>query len=76
MLDPNTPNAHERVKAAGAIWRPRPKRRELDWKTAREFGLQKRVVEEKLDQVLYISRYAHADVYIFLSIVAYTNICV
>jgi hypothetical protein len=39
----------ERVKAAGAIWRSRHKLWELDWKTAREFGLQERVVEEPLD---------------------------
>ncbi len=39
----------ERVKAAGAIWRPRHKLWEVDWKTVREFGLQERVVEETLD---------------------------
>ena len=39
----------ERVKAAGAIWRHKHKLWELDWKTAREFGLQERVVEETLD---------------------------
>jgi hypothetical protein len=39
----------ERVKAAGAIWRHKYKLWELDWKIAREFGLQERVVEETLD---------------------------
>jgi hypothetical protein len=38
----------EGVKAAGAIWRHKHKLWELDWKTAREFGLQERVVEETL----------------------------
>jgi hypothetical protein len=39
----------ERVKAAGAIWRHQHKWWELDWKTAREFGLQERIVDETLD---------------------------
>ena len=39
----------ERVKAAGAIWRHKHKLWRLDWKTAREFGLPKRVVEEPPD---------------------------
>ena len=34
----------ERVKAAGAIWRPRQRLWEVDWRTVRELGLQGRVV--------------------------------
>jgi hypothetical protein len=34
----------ERIKAAGAIWRPRQRKWEVDWKTVRELGLQYRVV--------------------------------
>ena len=39
----------ERVKEAGAIWRHKHKLWELDWKTAREFGLQERIVDETPD---------------------------
>jgi hypothetical protein len=34
----------ERIKAAGAIWRPRQRLWEVDWKTVRDLGLQARVV--------------------------------
>ena len=34
----------ERIKAAGAIWRPRQRMWKVDWKTVRELGLQDRVV--------------------------------
>ena len=34
----------EKIKAAGAIWRPRHRLWEVDWKTVRELGLQGRVV--------------------------------
>lgn len=37
----------QRVKAAGAIWRPCHKLWEVDWKTVRELGLQARVVAEQ-----------------------------
>lgn len=37
----------ERIKDAGGIWRPRQRLWELDWKTARELGLQTRVVTEE-----------------------------
>ena len=36
----------ERIKAAGGIWRHRQKLWEVDWKTARELGLQARVVDQ------------------------------
>jgi hypothetical protein len=36
----------ERIKAAGAIWRPRHRLWEVDWKTVRELGLQSRVVDQ------------------------------
>jgi hypothetical protein len=36
----------ERIKQAGAIWRPRQRVWELDWQTVRELGLQERVVME------------------------------
>jgi hypothetical protein len=39
----------ERVKAAGAIWRPRHKLWEMDWRTVRELGLQNRVIVETAD---------------------------
>ena len=39
----------ERVKTAGAIWRPRDKVWEMDWRTVRELGLQARVVIETAD---------------------------
>ena len=35
-----------RVKNAGGIWRPRQRLWEIDWKTARELGLQARVVND------------------------------
>jgi hypothetical protein len=35
-----------RIKAAGAIWRPRHKVWEMDWRTVRELGLQSRVIVE------------------------------
>jgi hypothetical protein len=35
-----------RIKSAGAIWRPRHKVWEMDWKTVCELGLQARVVVE------------------------------
>jgi hypothetical protein len=34
----------EQIKAAGAIWRPRQRLWEVDWKTVRDLGLQGRVV--------------------------------
>ena len=34
----------ERIKAAGAIWRPRQRLWEVDWKTVLALGLQGRVV--------------------------------
>ena len=37
----------ERIKAAGAIWRPRQRLWEVDWKTVLELGLQGRVVPEE-----------------------------
>lgn len=37
----------ERMKAAGAIWRPRHRLWEVDWKTVRELGLQARVVTDE-----------------------------
>ena len=37
----------ERVKAAGAIWRPRHRVWEMDWKTVRELGLHDRVVPDE-----------------------------
>jgi hypothetical protein len=37
----------ERIKAAGAIWRPRHRLWEVDWKTVRELGLQGRVVPDQ-----------------------------
>jgi len=37
----------QRVKAAGAIWGPRHKLWEMDWKTVRHLGLQARVVAEQ-----------------------------
>jgi len=37
----------ERIKAAGAIWRPRHRLWEVDWKTVRELGLQDRVVPQE-----------------------------
>ena len=37
----------ERIKAAGAIWRPRQKLWEVDWKTVRDLALQSRVVAEE-----------------------------
>ena len=37
----------ERIKAAGAIWRPQRHLWEVDWKTVRELGLQRRVVPEE-----------------------------
>jgi hypothetical protein len=36
----------ERIKAAGAIWRPTHRLWEVDWKTVRELGLQGRVVAQ------------------------------
>lgn len=36
----------ERIKAAGAIWRPRQRLWEVDWKTVLDLGLQGRVVPE------------------------------
>jgi hypothetical protein len=36
----------ERIKSAGAIWRPRHRLWEVDWKTVRELGLQSRVVDQ------------------------------
>jgi len=36
----------EQIKAAGAIWRPRQRLWEVDWKTVRELGLQARVVAQ------------------------------
>jgi hypothetical protein len=38
-----------RIKAAGAIWRPRDKVWEVDGRTVRELGLQARVVIEMVD---------------------------
>jgi len=36
----------ERIKAAGAIWRPRHRLWEVDWRTVRELGLQARVIPQ------------------------------
>ena len=36
----------EQIKAAGAIWRPKHRLWEADWKTVRELGLQARVVAQ------------------------------
>jgi len=36
----------EQIKAAGAIWRPRQRLWEVDWKTVRDLGLQARVVAQ------------------------------
>ena len=36
----------ERIKSAGAIWRPRQRLWEIDWKTVRDLGLQARVVDD------------------------------
>ncbi len=36
----------EQIKAAGAIWRPKHRLWEVDWKTVRELGLQARVVAQ------------------------------
>ena len=38
----------ERIKAAGAIWRPKHRLWEVDWKTVVELGLQSRVVPDEL----------------------------
>ena len=38
----------EQIKAAGAMWRPRHRVWEVDWKTVRELGLQGRVVAQDL----------------------------
>jgi hypothetical protein len=38
----------EPIKTAGAIWRPRQRLWEVDWKTVRELGLQSRVVTQDL----------------------------
>jgi hypothetical protein len=38
----------ERIKAAGAIWRPKHRLWEVDWQTVRELGLQGRVVAQDL----------------------------
>jgi hypothetical protein len=37
----------ERIKAAGAIWRPRHRLWEVDWKTVVELGLHGRVVPDE-----------------------------
>jgi len=37
----------ERIKVAGAIWRPRHRLWEVDWKTVVELGLQGRVVPDE-----------------------------
>jgi hypothetical protein len=34
-----------RIKAAGAIWRPRHRLWEIDWKSVRELGIEDRVVD-------------------------------
>jgi hypothetical protein len=39
----------QRIKAAGAIWRPRHRLWEVDWRTVRELGLQQNVVDERLE---------------------------
>ncbi|MGH8634726.1 MAG: hypothetical protein ACRET7_11425 [Burkholderiales bacterium] len=36
----------ERIKAAGAIWRPKQRLWEVDWKTVRDLGLHDRVVAQ------------------------------
>ena len=36
----------EQIKAAGAIWRPKHRLWEVDWKTVRDLGLQARVVAQ------------------------------
>ena len=38
----------ERIKAAGAIWRPRQRMWEVDWKKVRELGLQGRAVVQDI----------------------------
>ena len=40
----------EQIKAAGAIWRPKHRLWEVDWKTVREPGLQTRVVAQNPSQ--------------------------
>ncbi|OGA42592.1 MAG: hypothetical protein A3G24_23225 [Betaproteobacteria bacterium RIFCSPLOWO2_12_FULL_62_13] len=37
----------ERIKDAGGIWRARQRLWEVDWKTARDLGLQSRVVTDE-----------------------------
>ena len=37
-----------RIKAAGAIWRPRQRMWDVDWTTVRELGLLGRVVAQEL----------------------------
>lgn len=34
-----------RIKAAGGIWRPRHRLWEIDWKTARDLGIENRVID-------------------------------
>ena len=38
----------EQIKTAGAIWRPKHRLWEVDWRTVRELGLQGRVVAQDL----------------------------
>jgi len=40
----------EQIKAAGAIWRPKHRLWEVDWKTVRDLGLQTRVVDQNPSQ--------------------------
>jgi hypothetical protein len=40
----------EQIKAVGAIWRPKHRLWEVDWKTVRELGLQTRVVAQNPSQ--------------------------
>ena len=39
----------QRIKAAGGIWRPRQRLWQIDWRTVRELGLQKNVIDDRLD---------------------------
>jgi hypothetical protein len=48
----------------------------VNWKTARELGLQARVVTQAAGQDRYIRRYTHADAYIYWREVVYANIWV
>lgn len=65
----------ERIKAAGAIWRPRQRLWEVDWRTVLDLGLQGRVVPEEPGEVPSKHRYASAYVHIYPWTLKYTGIC-